>query len=348
MSDVLTQALKLIREYDSLNEDAISLLKLEISRAEKNLISRAMKAEVTELKDKLRRSNSEVETLRQKLEELGKKQTSIQETLNTELESRQTRELELRQVTMRSGELRHVFLGIPDLEKRNEEAQHDAMVAFDKRCPYCGKDQFRIGLRDRIEIDHFVPVAKGGQSVPWNILPVCKECNRKKRDRLPLDVLPLDVYKKCISYLSTVRTRYLNDSIFQHESFERLRVLGESSKEFLIKNYDDPFVKEFIQIILPEFGIDWKSQYDAHFHLRTVSDSALVDGPRSSQMKILHAIRRAGGNGISESSLAKAVQGIRARERHKVLTMLLEGGHVVKDVEKKTGPGRVRTIYRAK
>ena len=82
-----------------------------------------------------------------------------------------------------------ITVGISDLEKRNEEAVFDALTAFDKKCPYCSKEQFRVGIRDKIEIDHFVPISKGGQNLPWNLVPTCKNCNRKKKDRLPFDFL---------------------------------------------------------------------------------------------------------------------------------------------------------------
>ena len=55
-----------------------------------------------------------------------------------------------------------IIVGINDLEKRNEEAVFDALTAFDKKCPYCSKEQFRVGIRDKIEIDHFIPISKGG------------------------------------------------------------------------------------------------------------------------------------------------------------------------------------------
>ena len=63
-----------------------------------------------------------------------------------------------------------VSFAIPDLEKKNEEAVFDALYKFDKKCPYCGKDQYRVGIRDKIEIDHFVPISKGGGKMFRGIL----------------------------------------------------------------------------------------------------------------------------------------------------------------------------------
>ena len=47
-----------------------------------------------------------------------------------------------------------------------DEAIFDAINEFDKRCPYCSKDLYMGGIREKIEIDHFIPVSKGGSISP--------------------------------------------------------------------------------------------------------------------------------------------------------------------------------------
>jgi hypothetical protein len=44
---------------------------------------------------------------------------------------------------------------------------------FDGQCAYCGKAATTW--------DHIVPVSKGGQTVPWNIVPACVSCNSSKK-----------------------------------------------------------------------------------------------------------------------------------------------------------------------
>lgn len=44
-------------------------------------------------------------------------------------------------------------------------------------CQYCGRSAPDVIL----EIDHIVPVAKGGTNKPENLVTACKECNRGKR-----------------------------------------------------------------------------------------------------------------------------------------------------------------------
>lgn len=49
---------------------------------------------------------------------------------------------------------------------------------FDNCCAYCGKQHKAMDL----QIEHFVPISKGGTHVLSNIVPACKPCNRSKFD----------------------------------------------------------------------------------------------------------------------------------------------------------------------
>jgi 5-methylcytosine-specific restriction endonuclease McrA len=44
-------------------------------------------------------------------------------------------------------------------------------------CHYCGR-QFKAS---ELTMDHIVPIARGGRSTKGNVVPVCKECNNKKK-----------------------------------------------------------------------------------------------------------------------------------------------------------------------
>lgn len=50
-------------------------------------------------------------------------------------------------------------------------------------CHYCGK---RFDPKD-LTMDHIVPVIRGGKTTKGNVVPVCKECNNKKKHMLPLE-----------------------------------------------------------------------------------------------------------------------------------------------------------------
>jgi hypothetical protein len=50
-------------------------------------------------------------------------------------------------------------------------------------CYWCGQQTAPSALT----MDHIVPIARGGRSVKGNVVPACKECNRKKKQLLPME-----------------------------------------------------------------------------------------------------------------------------------------------------------------
>jgi len=50
-------------------------------------------------------------------------------------------------------------------------------------CYYCRK---KVKPKD-LTMDHIVPIIRGGKSTKGNVVPVCKECNDKKKYFLPLE-----------------------------------------------------------------------------------------------------------------------------------------------------------------
>ena len=50
-------------------------------------------------------------------------------------------------------------------------------------CHYCGK---KVPARV-LTMDHIVPIIRGGKSTKGNVVPACKECNTKKKHRLPME-----------------------------------------------------------------------------------------------------------------------------------------------------------------
>ncbi|MEW6162406.1 MAG: HNH endonuclease [Nitrospirota bacterium] len=50
-------------------------------------------------------------------------------------------------------------------------------------CYYCKR---KISPRE-LTMDHIAPIIRGGKSTKGNIVPVCKECNKKKKYLLPIE-----------------------------------------------------------------------------------------------------------------------------------------------------------------
>jgi len=50
-------------------------------------------------------------------------------------------------------------------------------------CYYCRR---KVGS-STLTMDHLVPLGRGGRSVRGNVVPACKECNTRKKARLPVE-----------------------------------------------------------------------------------------------------------------------------------------------------------------
>ncbi len=51
-------------------------------------------------------------------------------------------------------------------------------IRHGNKCFYCGED-------GKLSLDHFVPIAKGGEHKISNIVPACLRCNSRKKDKYP-------------------------------------------------------------------------------------------------------------------------------------------------------------------
>lgn len=88
-----------------------------------------------------------------------------------------------------------------------------ALNYFDHRCAACGRPQ---GLWHIIAADHWIPLSRGGQTAPDNIVPLCHGvggCNNSKRDADALNWL--------ISRFGPRRAAKINDKV--HEFFNTTR-----------------------------------------------------------------------------------------------------------------------------
>ena len=75
------------------------------------------------------------------------------------------------------------------LKKEREKARKLRAGQWWKRkrssgiCHYCG-EKFPPA---ELTMDHLIPVARGGRSEKFNLVPCCKECNTKKKGMLPVE-----------------------------------------------------------------------------------------------------------------------------------------------------------------
>lgn len=64
-----------------------------------------------------------------------------------------------------------------------------ALVYWRGCCAYCGNPPRLWDNPQVLHQDHFIPLSKGGNYTPDNILPVCQECNLGKRNNDPAEWL---------------------------------------------------------------------------------------------------------------------------------------------------------------
>lgn len=80
----------------------------------------------------------------------------------------------------------------PELRRRVRERDED-------RCQYCGAPA--------TEIDHIVPVSRGGMTNLDNLACVCGPCNRSKGDRTPEEWSPDQVRQRLARRIAERLTR---------------------------------------------------------------------------------------------------------------------------------------------
>ena len=71
-----------------------------------------------------------------------------------------------------------------DREKHNRipisnKLKHEIWRRDNFTCQYCGRNINEVVL----EVDHILPVSKGGTNAPSNLQTLCFDCNRSKRDK---------------------------------------------------------------------------------------------------------------------------------------------------------------------
>jgi 5-methylcytosine-specific restriction endonuclease McrA len=65
----------------------------------------------------------------------------------------------------------------------SDSIRYDIMRRDGFKCVICGAERSQ-GVR--LHVDHIVPIAKGGKSVPSNLRTLCERCNVGKSDKLEI------------------------------------------------------------------------------------------------------------------------------------------------------------------
>lgn len=213
-----------------------------------NKIAKALESDISDLLNE----NKKLSGVTIELKEQIKEESEINKKLNSELANIHLKleitKNELPQSFFINKNENSFTLGINNLTVRNNEAIHDALSYFEKKCPYCEEELFNTTKRKQFEIEHFFPVVKGGQDIPWNIIPVCQSCNRKKKDTLPHNFLNQETFKKVSSYLKMVHNKHLEESIDSYTFKEKITELLKNENQFISKNINSKFISTLLYL----------------------------------------------------------------------------------------------------
>lgn len=76
---------------------------------------------------------------------------------------------------------------------------NDVQARLDKqeaRCHYCGEEVGYVG-KDKFQVDHFIPLSRGGSNWASNIVIACPGCNAAKGDQMPWEFRPARFAEGC-------------------------------------------------------------------------------------------------------------------------------------------------------
>lgn len=88
--------------------------------------------------------------------------------------------------------------------------------------------------------------------------------------------------------------------------------------------------------------VRWSFNYTADLLNKEVAENEI----EASHKRVLNIIRKSGEDGASSTQLAKACQGMKARDRNEILQTLIEAGDIMEEIIKSVGGGRDRRVYR--
>jgi len=115
----------------------------------------------------------------------------------------------------------------------------DVLSKFNFKCSYCGVD----AVKSALEIDHIIPISRGGSNDFINLVTACKSCNRGKYNKI-LNEENLSIIKE-ISNENDIYFRFFNEL--------------DESQLYDLKTIEDIFKNRF-----PNQSINNEIRYEIH------------------------------------------------------------------------------------
>lgn len=113
-----------------------------------------------------------------------------------------------------------IFVGIDEgyvREKIDFDLRKTVLQQEDLTCLYCGHSSW--DPLNEFQIDHFIPVTRGGTNEITNLFPSCQSCNGKKSNKNPFDYIMF---------------KYLRENIITQKSLGLLKGMASNSLRFQV------------------------------------------------------------------------------------------------------------------
>jgi hypothetical protein len=86
------------------------------------------------------------------------------------------------------------------------EVRKRILNKYNNKCCYCGDE-------NRLEIDHIIPISKGGREDEDNMQVLCKKCNISKGNRINiLEWIKYDPIEDCVLVNKSIPMRAFNSN----------------------------------------------------------------------------------------------------------------------------------------
>jgi 5-methylcytosine-specific restriction endonuclease McrA len=132
------------------------------------------------------------------------------------------------------------------------------LKSFDSRCAYCGSNK-------DIQQDHIIPISRGGEHAPWNVIPCCSDCNRRKKNSVGFELPQWN--KECHQYIIRLENldRDLVEMGLTQEEAQLIPI-----KDFVFSN--EPYDKELVEFIKKYEWLGSIAQQTSHYFTARYKD----------------------------------------------------------------------------
>lgn len=151
-------------------------------------------------------------------------------------------------------------LTIKQQRKRLTNAAKEKIFIRDKyECQYCGS-------KEDLEVDHIIPLSKGGNNEDDNLITACHTCNKLKSDKSLKEFVENGLCK------NLDRVSKILDTLEEKEKEKEIEKEMEKEKD-KEKEINDPYVNPYVNI----FKKEYKKNFNARLYLTAQERTKIIE-----------------------------------------------------------------------